>query len=133
MMTSPVAAYRLAYDPGAHAAVLSRVDRGDRRIVKTWLLPLDLWASGDRERVDLRFDPRPRDGDVSEIKLFVRREFVGVAVDVHPRRTGRTLRAVFDAGPAALELAIASSAGTHDVPARIAAGTDQRHQASGPL
>ncbi len=129
VLADETGAYRLAYDPGAHAAVLSRVERGERRTVKTWLLPHDLWASGDQERVDLRFDPRPRDGDVAEITLLLRREFVGVAVDVHPRRTGRTLRAVFDAGPAALELAITSSAGAPDVPARIATGTDQGHPA----
>ena len=41
-------AYRFAYDPREHAAVLSRIDGGDRRTVKTWPLPHDLWGSGDR-------------------------------------------------------------------------------------
>ena len=90
VLADETGAYRFAYDPARAAAVLSRVDRGEPRILKTWLLPHDLWESSDRERVELRFDPRPRDGNVSEITLFVRRELVGVAVDVHPRRTGRT-------------------------------------------
>ncbi len=116
-------AYRFAYDPGQRAAILSRIDRGEQRTVKTWLLPHDLWATSDRERVDLRFDTRPQDGDALEISLLVRRELVGVAVDVHPRRTGRNVLVAFDAGPAALELAITSAAGARDVATRIAAGT----------
>ena len=34
-------AYRFAYDPRGRAGVLSRVDRGEPRILKTWLLPHD--------------------------------------------------------------------------------------------
>ena len=117
-------AYRFAYDPVAQAAVLSRIDGAERRTVKTWPLPHDLWGSGDRERVELRFDPRPQDGDVSEITLLVRRELVGVAVDVHPRRSGRIVRAAFGDAPATLELSITSGSGAEKVPARIAAGPD---------
>jgi LmbE family N-acetylglucosaminyl deacetylase len=113
-------AYRFAYDPPGHAAVLSRVDRGELRIVKTWLLPHDLWRSSERERVELRFDPRPQDGDVLEIALFLRHELVGVAVDVHPRRTGRSVRAALDGSPIALELSITSAAGAPELPPRIA-------------
>jgi hypothetical protein len=124
-------AYRFAYDPREHAAVLSRIDGGDRRTVKTWPLPHDLWGCGDRERVELRFDPRPLDGDVSEITLLVRRELVGVAVDVHPRRSGRSVRAAFGAASATLELSIASAPGAEKVPARLADGADRRNGASG--
>ena len=115
VLADETGAYRLAYDPRENAAVLSRISRDALRVVKTWPLPHDLWASGDREHIELRFDPRPRDGDVLEVTLFVRRELVGVAVDVHPRRTGRSVRAVFDGNPVALDLSITPSAGTQTV------------------
>ena len=116
-------AYRFAYDAGQNAAVLSRIDRGKSRTVKTWLLPHDLWATADEERVDLRFYPGPQDGDVTEISMFVRRELVGVAVDVHPRRTGRSVLVAFGVGASVLKLAITSAAGARDVPAQVAAAT----------
>jgi LmbE family N-acetylglucosaminyl deacetylase len=101
-------AYRFAYDRPRNAAELIRVHRGERRVVKTWPLPHDLWASSDREHVELRFDPR--DGDVLEIALLVRHEIVGVAIDVHPRRAGRIVRADFDAGQEAIELSVTTPA-----------------------
>ena len=121
VLADETGAYRFAYDPRGHAAVLSRVHRGERRVVKTWLLPHDLWETGEREHFELRFDPRPQDGDVAEITLFARRELVGVAVDVHPRRTGRSVRADFEASPMALDLSITPAAGAQPVGVRSAA------------
>jgi LmbE family N-acetylglucosaminyl deacetylase len=113
-------AYRLAYEPIERAAVLSRAGQGEPRVVKKWLLPHDLWENGEPEHVELRFDPRPREGDVAEVSLFVRHELVGVAVDVHPRRSGRSVRAVFDAGPGPIELSITPGAGARSVRAGFA-------------
>jgi LmbE family N-acetylglucosaminyl deacetylase len=131
MLADESGAYRLAYDERGHAAILSRLERGTRRTVKTWLLPQDLWGSSDPERVELRFDPRPQDGDVAEITLLVRRELVGVAVDVHPRRTGQSVRAVFDTNRAAFKLSLAFLAGSQKVPVRVADGTVPRGETSG--
>jgi LmbE family N-acetylglucosaminyl deacetylase len=119
--------YRLAYDGDQGAAVLSRIERGASRAVKTWLLPHDLWQASDRERVELRFEGRAHDGDVAEIALRVRRELVGVAVDVHPRRTGRVVRASFDAGAGPLDLSVVSSAPAQAVRAPVENGGARRN------
>jgi LmbE family N-acetylglucosaminyl deacetylase len=103
-------AYQLAYDARAQAAVLNRVDRGQVRTVKEWPLPHDLWASGEREHIQLRFEPRPRDGDIAEVAFFVRGELVGVAVDLHPRHSGESVRAALATGQPPLELSVTSSA-----------------------
>lgn len=97
MLAGDGGAYRLAFDGAENAAVLERIEGGRRRSLKRWLLPHDMWRARDSERVELRFEPRPADGDVSEISLYVRSEIVGVAVDVHPRRAGQRLAADFQA------------------------------------
>ena len=74
------AVYRFEYVAHDDAAALSRPDG---HVVETWLLPHDFWQRREDERVELRFDARPRDG-VAEIALYLRRELAGVAVDVHP-------------------------------------------------
>jgi hypothetical protein len=43
---------------------------------------------------------------VSEVTLFLRGELVGVAVDVHPRRTGGSVRADLDSGAGVFTLSI---------------------------
>ena len=45
VLADETGAYRFDYDPRGHAAVLSRVYRGEPRTVKTWLLPYDLRQS----------------------------------------------------------------------------------------
>ncbi len=101
-------AYDLSYDASANAAVLTRVNAGARRLVKTWLLPHDAWSHAEREHVELRFDPRAQ--DVAEISLLLRHQLVGVAVDVHPRRAGRSIAASPIASGAPLVISIIPAA-----------------------
>jgi LmbE family N-acetylglucosaminyl deacetylase len=102
--------YELAYDATRNAALLSRREGESARLIKQWPLPHDLFAGSDRERFELRVEPRPHDGDVAELALYVRGALAGVAVDVHPRRAGSSLRAVFEPGAAPIDLAVRTSA-----------------------
>lgn len=81
--------YELSIDAERREASLVRTfESGPPEVLRTWLLPHDLWASAEPERIDLAIDPRPEDGSVAELSLRWRGELVGVAVDVHPKLRG---------------------------------------------
>jgi LmbE family N-acetylglucosaminyl deacetylase len=81
--------YSLALDADRRRATLVRtVEAGPPNLTREWLLPHDLWASGNVERFSLAIERRPEDGGVAELTLYCRDEIVGVAVDVRPRSRG---------------------------------------------
>lgn len=81
--------YELSIDAERREASLARTfESGTSEVLRTWMLPHDLWVSSEPERIDLAIDPRPEDGSVAELSLRWRGELVGVAVDVHPKLRG---------------------------------------------
>jgi len=88
-------AYVLSLDAKKRDATLRRVDAsGTARLERRWPLPHDVWAraSTPSEDVELAVESLPRDGGVAEVTLRMRGVIVGVAVDVHPRTNGESLR-----------------------------------------
>jgi LmbE family N-acetylglucosaminyl deacetylase len=84
--------YALAIDADRRSATLVRTfEARPPELLREWLLPHDLWASGYVERIALAMEPRPEDGGVAELTLECRDAIVGVAVDVRPRLHGEAI------------------------------------------
>lgn len=95
LLADATGAYAFDVDAGTRQARLARESHdaaGDRVVeLQQWPLPYDLWSTSETETFELRIDPRPDDAGVAELSLYVRGALVGVAVDVHPRRSGEWL------------------------------------------
>ncbi len=84
--------YALSIDADRRSARLVRTfEARPPEILREWLLPHDLFASGDGEHIALAMEPRPEDGGIAELTLECRDAIVGVAVDVRPRFQGATM------------------------------------------